>query len=158
MPNTAQAPISWRVPLPPVPVAASIARTLVRAALMRPAGHSTQTRQAPACAPAAVDHDVAELLTSELVTNAVEHTTARAPLELLLEVQNSGFRVEVRDHDAGPVEELMTDGIPHHGPDLRSEGGRGLLLVRELSSSAGCSLSEGGKGVWFTLSSGQAQY
>ncbi|MEV7196873.1 ATP-binding protein [Streptomyces sp. NPDC093510] len=73
-----------------------------------------------------------------------------------MELQHSGLRVEVRDHDAGPVEELSTGGDPRHGSNLRSEGGRGLHLVRELSSSTGCSLSEGGKSVWFTLASGQA--
>lgn len=83
MPKTAQAPITWRVPLPHVPVSASIARTLVRAALMRSTANLTQTHLSIVDASAAVDRDVAELLTSELVTNAVEHTTARAPSSYL---------------------------------------------------------------------------
>ncbi|MFI2098229.1 ATP-binding protein [Streptomyces sp. SID10115] len=141
---------SWRVPLPHTSAAVSIARKVIRAALLHPAAHASQSRQA------LVDHDVAELLTAELVTNAVEHTTAQAPLELSMEVQHSECRVEVRDHGAAHVEELATYTTPRSKPDQLSESGRGLLLVRELSSSTGCSPQEGGKSVWFTLSSRQS--
>lgn len=110
MPHTAKAMTHWRVPLPHTSVAVSIARKLVRAALLHRAGDSSQVSQT------LVDHDVAELLTAELVTNAVEHTTSQAPLELSLDVRQSGCRVEVRDHSADHLM-LLVKGAGHAADD-----------------------------------------
>ncbi len=76
----------------------------------------------------------AELLVSELVTNAVKATTGRqqAAIRLQLSSDNTRVRVEVWDADPEPPapKDLTEDGTP----DLREEGGRGLFLVAALSS------------------------
>ncbi|MEV7192436.1 ATP-binding protein [Streptomyces sp. NPDC093510] len=137
------------MPLPHTPAAASIARVLVRTALAEspctePDAHHDRPHPSP------TERDTAELLTAELVTNAVEHTARHAPLELVLEVLPTSCRVEVRDHDPTPVAGLTRSGSLEE-PDPLSERGRGLSLVRRLSSSAGCRTTKLGKTVWFTL-------
>ncbi|MFK4070821.1 ATP-binding protein [Streptomyces sp. NPDC029674] len=138
------------MPLPHTPAAAPIARTLVRAALTAfPRTEPGLGHDRPR--PSPTDRDLAELLTAELVANAVEHTSPHAPLELVLEVLPTSLRVEVHDHDPTPLPGLTGAGSPEHRDPL-SERGRGLSLVRELSSSAGCRTTELGKVVWFRLS------
>lgn len=93
--------------------------------------------------------DVASLMVSELVTNAVRHThsgTAGGTFRLTLAVSDSGMRVEVR---SGPP---RTPGdSPHlcHVPDT-AEAGRGLALVDMLATEWGA-LPTGGYGVYFLL-------
>ncbi|MFE7857416.1 ATP-binding protein [Streptomyces sp. NPDC101209] len=128
---------SWRVALPHSAAAVPVARALVRTALAE-LEHGA-------------DSDTAELLTAELVANAVEHTTGDAPIELVVELLPSGCRVEVHDPDPAPPGDLTT---PHRGaPDPWQEHGRGLLLIRALSSSCGHRASGSGKAVWFRLPS-----
>ena len=43
------------------------------------------------------DSDTAELLTAELVANAVEHTAGDGPIELVVELLPTGCQVEVHD-------------------------------------------------------------
>lgn len=87
--------------------------------------------------------DVAELLVSELVTNAVVH--ARSSAHLRLQLRPSVLRVEV------------TDAAVHLRPRPRdadddATNGRGLGLVAGLSSRWGTSGdSSGRKSVWFEL-------
>ncbi|MGW3142135.1 ATP-binding protein [Streptomyces sp. NPDC001139] len=128
---------SWRVALPHSAAAVPVARALVRTALAE-LEHGA-------------DSDTAELLTAELVANAVEHTTGDAPIELVVELLPSGCRVEVHDPDPAPPGDLTT---PHRGaPDPWQEHGRGLLLIRTLSSSCGHRATDSGKAVWFRLPS-----
>ncbi|MFD8260029.1 ATP-binding protein, partial [Streptomyces griseoluteus] len=67
---------SWRIALPHTAAAVPVARALVRSAL------------------AEVEHmadcDTAELLTAELVANAVEHTAGSGPIELVVELRPGG--------------------------------------------------------------------
>jgi anti-sigma regulatory factor (Ser/Thr protein kinase) len=100
----------------------------------------------------AADSDTAQLLTAELVANAVEHTTHDGPIELVVEVLPGGCQVEVHDCDPVPPGTLGLPG-PCHEPDPWQEHGRGLLLLRALSSSCGHRTTDSGKAVWFTLSS-----
>ncbi|MGW2832307.1 ATP-binding protein [Streptomyces sp. NPDC001286] len=126
---------SWRVALPHSAAAVPVARALVRTALAE-LEHGA-------------DSDTAELLTAELVANAVEHTTGDAPIELVVELLPSGCRVEVHDPDPAPPGDLTT---PSPGsPDPWQEHGRGLLLIRALSSSCGHRATGSGKAVWFRL-------
>lgn len=84
----------------------------------------------------------AELIVTELVTNAVRHGPG-GPVELAIETGGSGVRGEVRD--PGP-------GIRHHELVRRratEEGGRGLFLVDALSDSWG--LSDDHSRVWFEV-------
>ncbi|TLS43025.1 ATP-binding protein [Streptomyces montanus] len=129
------APASWRIALPHSAAAVPVARALVRTALAE-IGH-------------AADSDTAELLTAELVANAVEHTRSDAPIELVVELLPSGCKVEVHDPDPTPPGNL-TRPVPDD-PDPWQEHGRGLLLIRALSSSCGHHRTKSGKAVWFRL-------
>lgn len=138
MPPDAPLPASWRIALPHSTVAVPVARALIRTAL------------ADIGAPA--DSDTAELLTAELVTNAVEHTRGAEPIELVVELLPTGCQVEVHDRDPVPPGDLSRPR-PGSEPDPWQEHGRGLLLIRTLSSSCGHRTTEHGKAVWFTLPS-----
>ncbi|WP_246561574.1 ATP-binding protein [Streptomyces roseirectus] len=85
---------------------------------------------------------IAELLTSELVTNALLHTDDDAVLTAT--VGPDGLRVEVRDF----VPQLPTPRAPH--PDDGTHG-RGLLLVQSLADAWGVRRHGIGKAVWFEL-------
>ncbi|MFJ8013233.1 ATP-binding protein [Streptomyces sp. NPDC096339] len=129
-------PSAWRIALPHTAAAVPMARALVRTALAeieRPA-----------------DSDTAELLTAELVANAVEHTDSGVPIELVVELLANGCQVEVHDGDPQPPGDLTARPDGHH-PDPWQEHGRGLLLIRALSSACGHRRTARGKAVWFTL-------
>ncbi|GLX02424.1 ATP-binding protein [Microtetraspora sp. NBRC 16547] len=85
--------------------------------------------------------EVAELLVSELVTNALRHGSG-GPV-LTLTSADGTLRCEVEDESPVPV---RTCPAP-----LDDEGGRGLLLVDALSSSWGTGRTGRGKVVWFEL-------
>jgi anti-sigma regulatory factor (Ser/Thr protein kinase) len=88
--------------------------------------------------------DIAELLTSELVTNALIHTENDA--EVTATLAASRLRVEVRDHLERLPEPLFAD------PD-ESTHGRGLFLVQALADAWGVRMQGHGTGkvVWFEL-------
>ncbi|MBO0513596.1 ATP-binding protein [Streptomyces beijiangensis] len=133
-------PASWRIALPHTTAAVPIARALIRTALADiTAGDGT-----------AADSDTAELLTAELVANAVEHTDGDEPIELVVELLPTGCQVEVHDRDPVAPGDLVTTG-PETEPDPWQEHGRGLLLIRTLSSSYGHRPTAHGKAIWFTL-------
>ncbi|MFJ7204582.1 ATP-binding protein [Streptomyces sp. NPDC098789] len=123
---------AWRITLPHTTAAVPIARALVRTALAE--------------IEASADSDTAELLTAELVANAVEHTSPDAPIELVVELLANGCQVEVHDGDPRPPAEPRPQQ-----PDPWQEHGRGLLLIRALSSACGHRATAHGKAVWFTL-------
>lgn len=129
-------PASWRIALPHTTAAVPVARALVRTALTD--------------IESTADTDTAELLTAELVANAVEHTAGQDPIELVIELLPTGCQVEVHDSNPQPPGDL-TDPGPHGEPDPWQEHGRGLLLIRTLSSSCGHRTTASGKAVWFTL-------
>ncbi|MER7197479.1 ATP-binding protein [Streptomyces sp. NPDC000188] len=82
--------------------------------------------------------DTAELLVSELVTNALRHT--RGPLRLNLQVRGSRLRCEVEDTDpAGPVRRVV---------DTDAEGGRGTELLDLLADAWGSTCTPTGKTTW----------
>ncbi|MEV5957426.1 ATP-binding protein [Streptomyces sp. NPDC051987] len=86
--------------------------------------------------------EIAELLTSELVTNALVHTDREAVLTAV--VAPSQLRVEVRDFVARRPRVCV--------PDI-DDGthGRGLVLVDALADAWGVQPHEVGKSVWFEL-------
>ncbi|KPI24940.1 putative anti-sigma regulatory factor, serine/threonine protein kinase [Actinobacteria bacterium OV320] len=133
---------SWRIALPHSAAAVPVARALVRTALAE-LKHGA-------------DSDTAELLTAELVANAVEHTAGDAPIELVVELQPTGCQVEVHDPDPVPPGDLTRPSGEE--PDPWQEHGRGLLLIRTLSSSCGHRPTEQGKAVWFRLAAVPAQW
>lgn len=85
--------------------------------------------------------DTAELLSSELVTNAVIHGSG----EVRMGVSRHGdrLRVEVSDDDPSPVQ-------PRARGDAE-ESGRGLYIVASLASAWGCDAAGAGKTIWFEL-------
>lgn len=87
--------------------------------------------------------DDAELLTSELVTNAIEH--ARTRIRLIARCQDDMLFVEVFDEDANPM--VLVAALA----DPSSEGGRGLHLVTAIAAECGVNSRAGGKSVWFKL-------
>ncbi|MCX5203375.1 ATP-binding protein [Streptomyces sp. NBC_00237] len=93
--------------------------------------------------------DVAELLTSELVTNALIHTESDA--ELTATLAASTLRVEVRD-------QLSRMPEPRLASCDENTHGRGLLLVQALADAWGVRMQGHGPGkvVWFELDGGRA--
>ncbi|MFJ4774177.1 ATP-binding protein [Streptomyces uncialis] len=89
--------------------------------------------------------ETAELLTSELVTNALVHT--ERPAVLTVAAGPRRLRVEVRDF----VRRRPRSRVPV--PD-EGTGGRGLMLVESLADAWGVKGLGFGKAVWFELDSG----
>ncbi|MFF1649420.1 ATP-binding protein [Streptomyces sp. NPDC058240] len=128
----------WRFTAPAVDVSVPQARHAVRDLLKR--------QGVP------LDDDVAEgllLIVSELVTNAVKHAALLSP-ELAVEVAvgEEWIRVSVEDNHPYRPTALETDHA--------QTGGRGLLLVREITREAGgaCDAEHtagGGKIIWAVL-------
>ncbi|MDH2393087.1 ATP-binding protein [Streptomyces sp. HNM0663] len=111
--------------------------------------------------------DVAELLASELVTNALIHTDHGAVVTAA--VAGSTLRVEVRDFVPGLPVPDVTAAPPRIADDEGDEGGegddcaefedldelgthgRGLILVERLADAWGVRTQAVGKVVWFEL-------
>ncbi|MEU3600365.1 ATP-binding protein [Streptomyces sp. NPDC006798] len=93
--------------------------------------------------------DVAELLASELVTNALIHTDHGAVVTAT--VGTSTLRVEVRDFVEGFPEPPAVSREPRREQDLLDTHGRGLALVQSLADSWGVRTQHAGKVVWFEL-------
>ncbi|MFE9045037.1 ATP-binding protein [Streptomyces sp. NPDC012421] len=131
-----------RIRLPRTTAAVPVARALVRTALGE---IDPVTTDRP-------DLDTAELLTAELVANAVEHTSGDGPIELVIELLAApgGCQIEVHDPDPARPGRLVCPD-PEDEVDPWQEHGRGLLLIRALSSDCGHRPTPGGKAVWFTL-------
>ncbi|PAZ13786.1 hypothetical protein CLM62_22625 [Streptomyces sp. SA15] len=91
--------------------------------------------------------EIAELLTSELVTNALIHTDHDAVLTA--SVGPRGLRVEVRDF----VARRPTPRVPNADDGTH---GRGLILVQSLADAWGVRAHGVGKAVWFELDAGVA--
>ena len=117
-----------RVRLTASPAAAGEARSQVRAAI--------RAWDIP------VEEDIAVLLTSELVTNAIGHETGES-VTLAVTCSFGQLRVEV--HDTSRTFPVLVDAAAD------AEAGRGLMLVASLSASWGIKRTPAGKAVYFTL-------
>jgi len=127
---TLQSPYRIRVSLAVGPRAAAQARRHVGAVI--------EAWQVP------VDPDVAVLLTSELVTNAIQHDPgSREPIQLVIAWATNELRVEVHDRSRSAP-------VPVEAPP-DAEAGRGLMLLASLSKDWGYRETAGGKAVYFTL-------
>lgn len=85
--------------------------------------------------------DVAELLTSETVTNAFLH--GRSEARLVVTVGDGAVLVQVGD-DSSRLPELV-----EHRPDAAS--GRGLVILDSLAARWGITERPSGKTVWFEV-------
>ncbi len=88
--------------------------------------------------------DIAALLTTEVVANAVRHGGG-GPVRLRAALSPAGLRVEV-DDSASTVPGPPRDAACHE------ESGRGLMLIDVLASAWGVEPRPDGKCVWFELS------
>jgi anti-anti-sigma regulatory factor len=82
------------------------------------------------------------LITSELVSNVVDH--ANTIMTLRLSLRQRFLHIAVRD--GSTVEPTLQREIP-----ANAEGGRGIFLVDATAHSWGCLPTEGGKVVWASL-------
>ena len=89
-----------------------------------------------------VDPDVAVLLTSELVTNAIRHEVTGI---IMLAITCSCGQLRVDVHDTSPTMPVIMDS------PACAEAGRGLMLVASLSTDWGVHRTRSGKAVYFTL-------
>ncbi|MDQ1650651.1 MAG: hypothetical protein QOG60_2708 [Frankiaceae bacterium] len=117
-------------PLPSVDRSNRLARLLVRLALEG--------------SPAELVED-AQLLVSELVTNAIRH--AETGIRLNIDLAGPGIRVGVEDASADPLPASCPIGVPGDG----QEHGYGLGLLDTLADAWGWERTAAGKNVWFEL-------
>ena len=92
-------------------------------------------------------HDVAVLLCSELVTNAVVHTASGQPggtVTIVVLRLADAVRVEVIDHGSA-------SSTPVVKGEVLAPDGHGLFLVDQLADSWGYVLDQVGTTVWFRL-------
>ncbi len=85
--------------------------------------------------------DDAELLVSELVTNAILH--ARSPATVTIDHDSPRLRVAVCDSSPSPPR------LRDYGPDAVT--GRGMLLVDRIARRWGVEMNGNGKCVWFEV-------
>lgn len=131
--------LDWRVSFPGVPAIVAVARQLVRAT------HESSPRL-----------DDIELVTSELVTNAIRHTpSGRAGSLLTLRIRGrAGWaRIEVGDLGsaswAEPAGRAQTAETAETAQTAEyEERGRGLLIVNTLADRAGHESVPGGQVSW----------
>lgn len=92
-----------------------------------------------------IDSDAATLLTSELVTNAIQHTRSGAGGSVTVTVIGlpDGVLIEVADQGA--------PGAPAVKNDLYAAEGHGLYLVQQLAGRWGYLHDPAGTTVWFHL-------
>ena len=131
--------------LPPSPVAPATARRFVRETCQTWRLLVDDQDDAGARAASAELVERAELIASELVTNALIH--ARTAVRLRLSLRDERLHIGV--HDGGRRLLRLVGGDPE------AEAGRGLLLVERMSRAWGVYRPpEGGKVVWCVLSLG----
>lgn len=88
-------------------------------------------------------NQVVELLTAEIVSNAVVHGPSDGEVRVRLRVAGPCVRVEVTDTGHG------SPTVRH--PEPTAPNGRGLLLVEALATSWGTRPDEAGTTVWFEV-------
>jgi anti-sigma regulatory factor (Ser/Thr protein kinase) len=134
-PTGRQAAILGSVTLPGRPSEVCAARSFVRRTL------------SAADKRGCVDSDAATLLTSELVTNAIQHTASGAPggtvTVVVVGVAGGGMLIEVIDDGAA--------GAPVVRSEICAPNGHGLYLVQQIATQWGYLREAAGTTVWFHL-------
>jgi anti-sigma regulatory factor (Ser/Thr protein kinase) len=92
--------------------------------------------------------DSADLVTSELVTNAVRHGKEPARLTVYTDRAADGGLLFIEVEDAGVDVPEMRDA------DDGDEDGRGLMIVEAMSEDWGTDITDEGKRVWASLEIG----
>lgn len=88
------------------------------------------------------DIDVAELLTSEVVTNAVRHGRVSGVVKVRVRVMDGRLRVDVTDPEPGLPRVMAASDT--------DEGHRGMAIVAVCADAWGWYPVAGGKSVWWT--------
>ena len=135
---------------PPLPVSQHQCRIPLMADLAAAAGARAVIEDCIRAWRVPVDADVAVLLTSELVTNAVTHGTPTAGTFVLLTIACDAAALRVDVHDGSGDLPVLDAGLIDEAP-AEAETGRGLLLVTSLSAEWGFYRTPAGKAVYFTL-------
>lgn len=91
-------------------------------------------------------NEVAELIVSELLTNAIRYAATTVQLSMLVRADVLTVTVTDARPELPPAPLCAGDGVASH-----AEGGRGLTLVDALSSGWGVRRGDHHKDVWFTL-------
>jgi anti-sigma regulatory factor (Ser/Thr protein kinase) len=126
-PRDRAAVVDWRISVPGVPAIVAVARRLVRAAL----------QDSPR-------RDDIELVTSELMTNAIRHTPsgeAGSLVSLRIRAREGWARVEVADLGSA------TWGLPRPAT-AEDECGRGLGIIQMLADRSGHEPDASGQVSW----------
>jgi anti-sigma regulatory factor (Ser/Thr protein kinase) len=89
--------------------------------------------------------DDVTLLVSEVVTNAVIHSNSRNGGKVTLAIADCHEFIHVDVVDAG------SEGVPRMCGDTFAEGGRGLMLVDQLSRCWGVHEDGARRAVWFQV-------
>jgi len=131
---------------PPLPVSQHQCRIPLLADLAAAAGARSVVEDAIRAWRVPVDADVAVLLTSELVTNAIAHEPGGT---VTLHVSSAGGQLRVEVLDTCPHLPVLANAAAEAPAD--AETGRGLMLVATLAASWGCDRAPTGKAVWFEL-------
>ncbi|HEX6468950.1 MAG TPA: ATP-binding protein [Streptosporangiaceae bacterium] len=96
--------------------------------------------------------DEAELLTTEVFANAIQHSASGRPggkVAVSVATEGSAVRIEITDEGGAA-------GAPHVRADLYAEGGRGLYLLDALAGGWGFRTDRAGTTVWFRLTCASA--
>ncbi|WP_089326525.1 ATP-binding protein [Actinomadura meyerae] len=88
------------------------------------------------------DIDSAELLTSEVVTNAVRHGRVSGVVKVRVRVMDGRLRVDVTDPEPGMPRVVAASDT--------DEGYRGMAIVAACADAWGWHPAAGGKTVWWT--------
>jgi anti-sigma regulatory factor (Ser/Thr protein kinase) len=90
----------------------------------------------------------AELVVSELVTNALEHGFTGIPATVRIWLSSDGGRVAIHVWDASPQPPVLKDA------GAEADSGRGLMIVAALTADWGCTAADTGKVVWAVIDAG----
>lgn len=110
------------------------------------AGRHWVVREAAERGVTGLANQVVELLTSELLANAVLHGPQDGIVGVRLKTSDKLLRVTVTDR-------APTAPVVLH-PDPIEPSGRGMAIVEAMSNRWGVDLASGGKAVWFELELG----
>jgi hypothetical protein len=101
--------------------------------------------------------ETATLLLSEVVTNAVLHSSSQPTVRLA--VAGGALEIGVDDDEPRlPNRRMATSRGPAGTDVLLADGGRGLLLIDALADEWGATALAAGKQVWFRLDIGDWPY
>jgi hypothetical protein len=128
-------------PRPARPAGLHVCRIRLAAGPAAAAEARRQLRAAICAWDVRIDHDVAVLLTSDLVTNAVRQEAGET-VTLAITSSHGQLRVEVHSASCPPAQT---------GPPTDAEIWPGLILVATLSDEWGFYRTPAGKAVYFTL-------